>query len=246
MYDLDATFQISDTDLKKGDVIKKGISGSLVMEYPQDEEGRIADGKVRMLHFSMYEELTIKSVATVTSRTHHFAPACNGVESPTWRRHTDPGFPSECPYTGNQRPVAVGFLDRASREIEWAKCKPASTYWSSDRKAYTVDEKSKGKGCLEDLHAVGNVHCQGRLACKWGGLSSGDNPLFDVWTQPLVHGPPGSTHSVSISPDLSRMTSPLGRRGGHLSYNLPNDAPSRTWFSFVATRNPSSAFTTCP
>jgi len=246
MYSLDATFEVSDTDLKKGDLIETGISGSLVVEYRQDEQGRVVDGKVRVLHFSMYEGFTIKSVATVTSRIHHFAPTCNGVERPAWRRQTDQGFPSECRYTGNQRPVALGFLDRAARKIEWAKCKSASSYWSSDRKAYTFEEKSKGKGCLNDLRAVGNVHCDGRLACKWGGLSSGDNPQFDAWKQPLVHGPPGSAHSVSISPDLSKITTPLNRRDGHLSYNLPNDAPSRTWFSFVATRNASSSFTTCP
>ena len=81
MYSLDATFEVSDTDLKKGDLIETGVSGSLVVEYPQDEEGHVVDGKVRVLHFSMYESFMIDSVATVTLRIHHFAPACNGVKS---------------------------------------------------------------------------------------------------------------------------------------------------------------------
>lgn len=246
MYDVDATLEVSDTQLKKGDVVVQDVRGSLVVEYPKDQQGQVVDGKVRVLHYAMYETFKIDSVVTVATTIHHFTPACNGTREPTWRRVSDEGFPTKCRYTGNSRAVAVGFLNRGDNAIEWGKCKAAPSYWSADRHAYTVTSKSKGKGCLKKMHAVGNIHCDGRLACKWGGLSRGDNPQFDVWTQPLIHGPPGSQHSVTISPDLSTIKTPVSRRDGRQSYNLPNDAPSRTWFSWVATRDDSSPFTTCP
>jgi len=246
MYRVDATLDVSDTDLKKGDVTVRGVRGSLVVEYPQRRQGQVVDGKVRVLHYAMYESFAIDSVVTVTTTIHHFTPTCNGMDEPAWRRVSDEGFPTTCRYTGDGRGVAVGFLRKDDNAIEWGKCKAAPSYWSGDRHAYSFSSKSKGKGCLKRMHAVGNIHCDGRLACRWGSLNRGDNPQFDVWTQPLIHGPPGSQHSVTVSPDLSTIKTPVHRSDGRQSYNLPNNAPSRTWFSWVATRNDSSRFTTCP
>ena len=246
VYRVDATLEVSDTQFKKGDVSVDGVRGSLVIEYPQGAQGKVVDGKVKVLHYAMYESFKIDTVVNITTTIHHFTPACNGSDEPSWRRTSDEGFPVACGYAGNQRPVAIGVLRKDDDAIEWGKCKAASSYWAADRRAYTFSTKSKGRGCLKKMRAVGNIHCDGRLACKWGGLNRGDNPQFDVWTQPLVHGPPGSDHSVTISPDLSTIATPLYRRDGRQSYNLPNNAPSRTWFSFVATRDDSSPFTTCP
>jgi hypothetical protein len=198
MYGVDATLDVSDTDLGKGDVSVQGVRGSLVVEYPQDEQGQVVDGKVKVLHYAMYESFTIDTVVNITTTIHHFTPTCNGSDEPTWRRTSDEGFPAACGYAGNERPVAIGVLRKDDNAIEW------------------------------------------------GGLNRGDNPQFDVWTQPLVHGPPGSDHSATISTDLSTIRTPVYRSDGRQSYNLPNRAPSRTWFSFVATRNHSSPFTTCP
>ncbi|MBT8469896.1 MAG: hypothetical protein KJN97_14225 [Deltaproteobacteria bacterium] len=245
MYRVDATFEVSDTDFSKGDETVEGVEGSLVLEFPRDEQGHPADGKVKVLHFAMYESFTIASVVTVKTRIHHFTPTCNGVREPSWRRASDEGFPSQCKYTGNHNAVAIGSLRKNDRVIEWGKCKAAPSYWARDRRAYNASSKSKGKGCLNQMRVVGNIHCDGRLACKWGGLQRGNNPQFDVFTQPLIHGPPGSERSVAVSPDLSTIRTPIRRSDGHQSYNLPNDAPSRTWFSWVATRNDSSRFTTC-
>ena len=246
MYGVDATLDVSDTDLGKGDVSVRDVRGSLVVEYPQDEQGHVVDGKVRVLHYAMYESFKIDTVVNITTTIHHFTPACNGSDEPSWRRISDEGFPAACGYAGNERPVAIGVLRKDDNAIEWGKCKAAPSYWAADRRAYTFSSKSRGKGCLKKMRAVGNIHCDGRLACKWGGLNRGDNPQFDVWTQPLVHGPPGSDHSATISTDLSTIRTPVYRSDGRQSYNLPNSAPSRTWFSFVATRNHSSPFTTCP
>jgi len=246
MYRVDATLEATDTQLQQGDTVVEDVRGSLVVEYPKDRQGRVVDGKVKVLHYATYESFKIDSVVTITTTIHHFTPRCNGSDSPTWRRTSDEGFPTACRYTGNSRPVAVGFLRKDDGVIEWGKCKAAPSYWAGDREAYTFSSQSKGKGCLKRMHAVGNIDCDGRLACKWGGLNRGDNPQFDVWTQPLVHGPPGSDHSVTISPDLSTIRTPVDRSDGRQSYNLPNDAPSRTWFSWVATRDDSSPFTTCP
>ena len=245
MYRVDATLEVSDTDFKKGDTIVDGIKGSFVLEFARDEQGQPADGKVKVLHFSMYEDFTIDSLVTVTTRIHHFTPTCNGLREPSWRRASDPGFPSQCKYTGNDNAVAIGSLRKADRVIEWGKCKAAPSYWARDRRAYDATSKSKGRGCLNQMRIVGNIHCDGRLGCRLGGLSRGDNLQFDEFTQPLIHGPPGSEHRVTVSQDLSTIRTPVRRRDGRQSYNLPNDAPSRTWFSFVATRNDSSRFTTC-
>lgn len=245
-YRLDASLQVTNTYLRKGDALVRGLPGSIVIEYRRDEVGSVTDGKVKVLHFAVLEKFTIDSVAKVTTTLHHFAPTCNGSWNPPWRRTTDEGFPAECRYTGDERAVAVGKLSRADNEIKWAKCKAAKSYWAKDAGAYTMSDESKGRGCLEEMHAVGNVRCDGRLACKIGGLRPGDNPQFDVWTQPLIHGPPGSTNSVEISSDLRTIRTPTGRRDGFLSYNLPTDAPSRVWLSWVATRDDASPYTTCP
>jgi hypothetical protein len=244
-YRVDATLQISDTYLGKGDETVRDIDGSLVLRYEQ-KDGRIVDGKVKILHFAMYESFTIDAMVDVTTTIHHFSPACNGVESPGWRRPGDAGFPAECRYTGTPRAVAVGNLDRRAGTIEWAKCKAAPSYWSKDRGAYTPSDKSRGRGCLDPMSAVGNVRCEGKLACRWGGLKPGDNPEHSVWAQPLIHGPPESDETVAVSADLSTITTPRYRKDGYQSYNLPNDSPSRTWFSWTATRDDSSPFTTCP
>ncbi|KPK16395.1 MAG: hypothetical protein AMJ62_05770 [Myxococcales bacterium SG8_38] len=244
-YRIDATLQISDTYLGKGNETVRSIPGSLVLRYEQ-KDGRVVDGKVKILHFAMYESFTIDAMIDVTTTVHHFSPSCNGIESPAWRRPGDAGFPAECRYMGNTRAVAVGTLDRKAGTIEWAKCKAAPSYWSKDRRAYTPSQKSRGRGCLDPMHAVGNVHCDGKIACKWGGLKPGDNPERSVWAQPLIHGPPESDETVAVSANLSTITTPRYRKDGYQSYNLPNDSPSRTWFSWTATRDDSSPFTTCP
>ena len=245
-YRVDATLEVSDTQFKKGDVSVDGVRGSLVIEYPQGAQGQVVDGKVKVLHYAMYESFKIDTVVNITTTIHHFTPACNGSDEPTLRRASDKGFPAACRYTGNERPVAIGVLRKDDNAIEWGRCKAAPSYWAADRQAYTFSSKSRGRGCLEKMRAVGNIHCDGRLACKWGGLNGGDNPQFDVWTQPLIHGPAGSDHSVTVSPDLSTIKTPVYRSDGRQSYNLPNNSPSRTWFSWVATRNDASPFTTCP
>lgn len=245
LYSVDARFEVTDTALGKGDVVIP-VRGSLVLEYPMNRDGNVVDGKVKVLHYAMYEEFTINSVVTVTTWLHHFAPACNGSSSPSWRRPSDRGFPKSCAYDGNGRAMAVGELERTRGSIRWAKCNAAPTYWARDRHAYKPTDKSRGRGCLNEMHAVGNVHCSGRVACKLGGLKAGDNPQSIEWNQPLVHGPPGSEERISVSADLRTITTPLNPRLGPQSYNIPNDAPSRTWFSFVATRNDRSLYTTCP
>ena len=112
MYRVSATFEVSDTDLGKGDTTVEDVKGSLVVEYPQDEEGRVTDGKGKILHYAMYESFRIDSMVTVTTTIHHFAPTCNGVDEPTWRLVSDEGFPSTCGYTGNKHSVATGTLRR--------------------------------------------------------------------------------------------------------------------------------------
>jgi hypothetical protein len=194
----------------------------------------------------MFERLIVRALVDVTTTLHHFAPACNGESSPTWRAPNDAGFPAACAYDGAARAVAVGKLSRARRTITWAKCKAADEYWAEGREAYSLSDESKGRGCLNEMHAVGTIHCGGRLACKLGGLRPGDNSTFDRWTQPLIHGPPGSKATMSVSSDLGTVRTPSGRKDGFLAYNLPNDAPGRTWFSWVATRNDESPHTTCP
>ena len=245
-YDVDASLQVTDTYLGKGDALLRGLAGSLVMEYPLDKSSVVTDGKVRLLHFAVFEKFTIRTVADVTTTLHHFAPTCNGTASPAWRSPKDAGFPRECKYTGNDQAVAVGKLSREAGSIVWAKCKAAESYWAAERGAYLPSHESKGRGCLNEMHAVGSVHCDGRLSCKLGGLSRGENPQFHVWAQPLIHGPPGSKHQVAISSDLATIRSPTGRKDGFLSYNLPTESASRVWLSWVATRDDASPYTTCP
>lgn len=245
-YRLNATLQITDTYLGKGDTTVRNLPGSLVVRYELDRDGAISDGKVQVLHFSMFQRFTIDALVDVTTTLHHYAPACNGVRAPTWRGPSDPGFPSECRYTGGAEPVAIGKLSREGNTITWARCKAAPTYWARDRDAYTVHDESKGRGCLNDLRAVGNIRCDGGLGCKVGGLRRGDSPIFDVWNQPMIHGPPGSNETVTVSDDLQTIRTPRGRSDGFQSYNLPDDMPSRAWFSWVATRNDESQHTTCP
>lgn len=245
-YRIEAELQVTDTYLGKGDATARRLPGSLVMEYPVDRDGQVTDGKVRIFHFAIFEQFTIDAVVDVTTTIHHFAPSCNGESAPAWRRASDPGFPSECRYDGSANTVAVGKLTIDAGRITWARCKAAPTYWAEDREAYRPSDESKGRGCLNEMHVVGNIRCDGRLGCKIGGLARGDNPQRDVWTQPMIHGPPGSTSSVRISRDLGTIRTPTGRKDGFQSYNLPNDSPSRTWFSWVARRDDASPHTTCP
>jgi hypothetical protein len=244
MYTLDVKFRVTDTDFGKGDV-DIPVPGSLLVEYPRGEDGRATDGKTKVLYFSMYENFTIESVVDVTTTMHHFAPECNGETKPTWRKPGDAGFPKRCEYRGNIRAIAVGTLQRDTETIEWDKCRASGEYWSSDRHAYTEADKSRGRGCLQELHAVGNVRCKGRLGCKIGKLSPGDNPVFLKSTQPLIPGPPGTPGRLFVSKDLTTIRSPEPTKGGHGSYNLPNHSPSRVWFSFTGTRNDASRLTTC-
>lgn len=245
-YRVDGTLQITDTYRGKGDTIVQHLPGSLVVEYEVDRDGVISDGKVQILHFSMFQRFTIDALVNVTTTLHHFTPTCNGVRAPAWRSPSDPGFPKECRYTGQDEPVATGKLSRERGTITWARCKAAPTYWSNDRNAYTIDDESKGRGCLNELRAVGSIRCDGGLGCKLGGLKKGESPLSDVWNQPLVHGPPDSNETLRVSEDLGTLRTPRGRTDGFQSYNLPNDMPSRVWFSWVATRNDQSPYTTCP
>jgi hypothetical protein len=82
-------------------------------------------------------------------------------------------------------------------------------------------------------------------------LKQGDAIVGDVRGSLVVEYPKDRMKDFppradAISPDLSTIKTPVHRSDGRQSYNLPNDAPSRTWFSRVATRNDSSPFTTCP
>ena len=177
---------------------------------------------------------------------HHFTPTCNGERNPSWRSPKDPGFPERCRYGGTRRAVAVGSLDRGAGTIRWDKCKAAATYWSKDRRAYTTEEKSRGRGCLDQMRGIGNVHCEGRLGCRLGELSRGDNAIEIDRTQPLLSGPPGTEGRLFVSNDLTTIRSPEPASGGFASYNLPNDSPSRLWFSFEGTQSSASKLTTCP
>jgi hypothetical protein len=246
LYKLDGTLQVTDTAMEKGDDTIEGLKGSLVLEFKK-RDGAVVDGKVKLLHFAMHQSFTLESVVDVTTTLHQYAPSCNGVEQPSWRRPSDPGFPKECRYDGNEVALATGELNREAGKIDWDRCNAAKDYWAKGKDQYTFADKSRGKGCLEDLHVVGNIHCKGRIGCKWGSLKSGDNPQFDVWTQPMIHGPDGSDDSISISEDLSKLRTPGGKKdGGYQAYNVPNDAPSRTWVSWSARRDDSSPYTTCP
>jgi hypothetical protein len=137
-YRVDATLEVSDTQFKKGDVSVDGVRGSLVIEYPQGAQGQVVDGKVKVLHYAMYESFKIDTVVNITTTIHHFTPACNGSDEPTWRRASDKGFPAACRYTGNERPVAIGVLRKDDNAIEWGRCKAAPSYWAADRKGVQV------------------------------------------------------------------------------------------------------------
>lgn len=84
-YQIDASLQVSDTYLSKGDTIAKGLKGALVLEYSLGRDGRAADGKVDVLHFAMFERFTIDAIVDVTTVMHHCAPTCNGARAPSWR-----------------------------------------------------------------------------------------------------------------------------------------------------------------
>ncbi|MEM8605460.1 MAG: hypothetical protein AAGF92_00035 [Myxococcota bacterium] len=245
-YKLSGVLQVTDTYRGKGDLIASNQPGSMVLEFSQDRDGEVTDGKVKVLHFSMFEKIEIDSVVDVTSVTHHFTPACNGQKNPSWRRPTDPGFPKACAYRGGDEPVAVGNLARKAKKISWARCNAPKTYWAKNRDAYVTSDKARGRGCLNELHAVGNVHCKGRLGCRFGGLSHGDNPQNDLWDQPLIHGDQGGDATMIISEDLSKIRTPTGKApGGFQSINIPNQAPSRTWLSWSGRRDEASRYTTC-
>jgi hypothetical protein len=244
-YVLDATVQLTDTAMGKGDKTIPSLKGSLVIEYPTDEQGRVVDGTVRLLHFWVYQDFLIDTFVKVTTRVHMFAPSCNGVRKPSWRLSSEPGFPKTCGYDGNREAVASGELEMEDRSIVWDKCKPDESYWSRHPDAFELSQKSKGKGCLNALHIVGNVRCEGAFGCRLGGLSPGDNPQFQVWNQPMINGPAGASGSVSVSADLSEIHTPIERKDGFQSYNLPTDSTSRSWISWRGTRDDESRFTTC-
>lgn len=243
MYTLDVEFVVSDTDFGKGD-IRIPVPGILLLEFQADEQSP-TDGKVGILHFAVYERFTVETVVDVRTAVHHFAPTCNGAKNPKWRKPGDPGFPKMCEYRGNTRQVATGLLNREDNAIEWSKCKAASTYWSRDRRDYDPKSKSRGNGCLNGMRAVGNVHCDGRFACRMGSLSPGDNPIDLTWNQPLLPGPPGTVGRLRVSRDLTRLETPKPTKGGHGSYNFVSDAPSRIWISFKGERDHESPHTTC-
>ena len=244
-YSLNSTIQLTDTAMGKGDKVVSGLQGLMVLEFETGDSGHPVDGKVGMLHFSVYQSFVLDSVVTVKVDVHTFAPSCGGQTDPSWRRTTDPGFPRSCRYAGNLDPVAVGELDRSAKTIVWDRCKADDTYWSKDRSAFTYDRKNKGKGCLRDLRNVGNVVCGG-TGCRLGRMSRGDNPQDFIWDQPMINGPPGANHSVSIASDLSTIGTPTSRTDGYQSYNLPNTEPSRAWISWRAKRLAASPHTTCP
>ena len=249
LYDLDATFQITDTPFGAADETYPELDGTLVLRFTADQEGAIAEGPVEMLHFWMYQDFQITGLVTLTTKVHAFSPGCNGEREPSWRTATDRGFPSACRYMGDMGAVARGSLDRSKQRIDWAPCDAADTYWSEERhgeRSYQQSDVSSGAGCLSTLRWVGNIHCSG--LCGLGSPDRGDNPVFDVWTQPLINGAEskgiGAVH-VSGDGRASRITTPTSASGGYQSYNVPNDDRSRTWLSWVGARRDPSRFTTC-
>jgi len=225
------------------------LDGMLVLRFAANDQGAIVDGKVEMLHFWMHQTFEITGIVTLTTNVHAFSPSCNGETKPSWRARTDPGFPPECGYAGNTRPIATGSFDGRKHEITWNPCDAPDAYWS-DRRAgdasYQQSHVSSGKGCIDTLRWVGNMHCSG--LCGLGSPDRGDNPVFDVWTQPLINGPESTgANTVAVSGDgrATRITTPTSAATGYQSDNVPNDDRSRTWMSWVATRRDSSPFTTC-
>lgn len=248
LYDLNSTFQVTDTPLGLGDNVTSNLNGQLVLEFTDDGNGNIVDGPVGVLHYWVLSDFQVGGVVTVTTRVHGFSPTCNGESNPTWRLDTDPGFPAVCAYTGNTTPVATGVLDQAGGTIGWDTCNPASQYWGTTltgANSYNAAAISSGPGCLSGFVSSGNIFCSGS-ACSLGGLQSGDNPQFFNWVQPLINGPGGSgDNSLGISGDLQTVTTPTGAPGGFQSFNVPNEAQSRTWVSWTGTRNDGSVTTTC-
>ena len=248
LYDLSATFQVTDTPLGLGDNVTSDLQGQLVLEFSDDGAGNIADGPVGVLHYWVFSDFVVSGVVTVATRVHGFTPSCNGETDPTWRADTDPGFPAVCGYTGNAVPVGSGVLDRANGSIDWDTCDPAPQYWGTTltgSSSYNAAAVSSGPGCLDGFVSAGNILCTGS-ACSLGGLQSGNNPQFFNWVQPLVNGPGGSgSNSLAISGDLRTVTTPTGAPGGFQSFNVPNEAQSRTWVSWTGTRNDASVTTTC-
>jgi len=61
----------------------------------------------------------------------------------------------------------------------------------------------------------------------------------------MINGPAGASGSVSVSADLSEIHTPIERKDGFQSYNLPTDSTSRSWISWRGTRDDESRFTTC-
>ncbi len=249
LYDLDATFQITDTPFGAGDDTYRKLAGMLVLRFTADEDHAIVDGPVEMLHFWMHEVFQMTGIITLTTDVHAFSPSCNGEAEPSWRLTTDPGFPSACRYTGNTTAIATGSYARSKNEIDWSRCDAADTYWSAHRageRSYLQSHASSGPGCLSSLRWVGNMHCSG--LCGLGSPDHGDNPVFDVWTQPLITGPEATgVNAMVVSDDerASRITTPASAEGGYQSYNVPNDDRSRTWMSWVGKRRDASAHTTC-
>ena len=249
LYDLNATFQITDTPFGAGDETYGNLDGMLVLRFTANDADAITDGPVEILHFWMHQAFQITGIVTLTTDVHAFSPSCNGETKPSWRLPTDPGFPSVCAYSGNTGAIATGSLNRRKNKITWSPCNAAHTYWSDKRKgdgSYQQSHVSKGKGCIDTLRWVGNMHCSG--LCGLGSPDRGDNPVFDVWTQPLIHGPESTgINTVAVSPDrqASTITTPTSAPSGYQSYNVPNDDRSRTWMSWVATRRDATASTTC-
>lgn len=248
-YDLAGVFQVSDTLFGLGDATESGQVGSLVIEYSDDGANNIQSGPVGMLHYWLLQDFVVASSITVTTKVHAFAPTCNGEANPAWRLETDPGFPASCDPTGNTVAVATGTLDLAAGAITWDACNAATDYWAPGTEDYSPSDASSGPGCITDLKSIGNVNCDGVAGfCDLGNLGVGDNPQAATWSQPLINGTEASgsgTIAVSGGAQASGLSTPTGAAGGFQSFNVPNETPSRTWFSWTATRDDGSPFTTC-
>jgi cysteine-rich repeat protein len=245
-YDLNATFEIGNTPIAAGDQINPNQQGLLVLEYRDDGNGNIIDGEVNVLHYWILNDFVVGGIVTVGTKVHGFAPSCNGEVTPEWRTVSS-GFPARCEYTGNRVAVASGLLDRANGVINWDECNATSDYWAGSTAAFTPSDVSEGAGCLKGFRSVGNVTCAGNY-CTFGGLAVGDNPQFDTWVQPMINGYGGvGTNGLTVSadPQLTDLSTPTGAAGGFQSWNVPNDAQSRTWVSWTASRNSASPNTTC-
>jgi len=246
-YDLDSTFQITNTFGGYGDKTNPNQQGLLVLEYRDDGNGNIIDGEVSMLHYWVLTDFTVDSLVTVKTKVHGFSPSCNGEVTPDWRSDADPGFPARCEYAGNTKAVATGVLNRNDGTITWDNCNATSDYWAGANAAYTAADISEGPGCITSVHSVGNVICTGAV-CSAGNLREGNNPQFDIWAQPMINGYPGvGTNGLTVSsdPQLTFLDTPTGASGGFQSFNVPNNTSSRTWTSWTATRNSASLNTTC-